>query len=191
LNAKYVIIERGSIGFSTILCVVKGIFRQFKVKKIGCSMKKFKFSLASVLDYKEMVLEEKKRELAEAIKAVIKKEKEIYLLEAERVSVIAEFNQKKVEGMTIIDAFSYELHIRTLQKTIDSKREELCRLREEEERKKAEVVFARQEVLSLEKLKEQRVEEYNKEVMKSEELMIDELVSNRRISAASEQKGAS
>ncbi|MCL2539343.1 MAG: flagellar export protein FliJ [Oscillospiraceae bacterium] len=154
-------------------------------------MKKFRFSLASVLDYKEIVLEEKKRELAEAIKATIRKEKEIAMLEAERASVVAEFNVKKREGMTIIDAHSYEVHIRTLQKNIDRQKEELKRLREEEEKKKAEVVFARQEVLSLEKLKEQRVEEYNKAVMKSEELMIDEMVSNRRVSAASAQRSAS
>jgi len=154
-------------------------------------MKRFKFSLASVLDYKEKILDEKKRELADAIRAVLKKENEIIALEAERAAVVLQFNQKKNEGMTIIDAFSYELHIRTLQKEIDVEKEELARLREIEERKKSEVVFARQEVFSLEKLKEQRVEEYNKAVMKSEELLIDELVSNRRIVASSEQRNAS
>lgn len=149
-------------------------------------MKKFKFSLASVLDFKEQILEEKKLELAQAVQAVVEKERWIRRLEQECAMTIGEFNQKKQEGMTVIDAQSYEIHIGILHKNIENEYEELTKLRDEEVKKQDEVVQAKQEVSSLEKLKEQKINEYNKAVQKEEELLIDELVSNKRATAVAE-----
>ena len=61
---------------------------------------------------------------------------------------------------------------------------ELERLRQEEEAKRAQVVAAKQDTSSLEKLKEKKLELYNKAVQKSEEAMIDEFVSTTRAIAA-------
>lgn len=147
-------------------------------------MKKFKFSLASVLAFKEQILENKKLELAAAVQAVAEQEGIIRRLERECMVVIGEFNQKKLDGMTVIDAQSYEIHITILHKNIDSENENLLRLREEEAKKQADVIEAKQEVSSLEKLKEHKLEEHDKAAMKEEELFIDEMVSNKRVVAA-------
>ena len=149
-------------------------------------MKKFKFSLKAVLEYKEMVLEEKKKELAAAMQAVIEKEREIKLLESDRAAEVLNFNLKKGEGMTVIDAQSYEIHIRVLQKNIDNQHENLRKLREEEAKKQAEVVTAKQEVLAMEKLQERQLQEYSKAALKAEELAVEELVFNRMVGAVSE-----
>lgn len=147
--------------------------------------------MKAVLEYRELILEEKKKELADAMQAVIRKEREIEVLVYERASEVAEFNRKKTEGMTVIDAGSHERHIRILQKNIDDRKEELTRLLEMEEQKKNEVVLARQEVMALEKLRDKRIEDYNLEVLKEEETLIEEIVSNQRSNnLAAERQGA-
>ena len=47
-----------------------------------------------------------------------------------------------------------------------------------------EVVAAKQDTSSIEKLKEKKLDSYNKAVQKSEEAMIDEFVSTTRAMAA-------
>ena len=55
----------------------------------------------------------------------------------------------------------------------------LKKLRKREELKRNEVVEARKEKASIEKLKEKKLVQYNKEVLRSEELFIEEFVSNK------------
>ena len=57
-------------------------------------------------------------------------------------------------------------------------------LRRQEEAKRAQVVEAKKETASIEKLREKKLESYNKAMQKSEEAMIDELVSTKRVMAA-------
>ena len=57
-------------------------------------------------------------------------------------------------------------------------------LREQEEAKRSEVVEAKKETSSIEKLRERKLDGYNKALRKSEEAMIDELVSTKRVMEA-------
>ena len=56
--------------------------------------------------------------------------------------------------------------------------------KKKEEEKRAQMIEAKKETASLEKLREQKLDAYNKAVQKSEEAMIDELVSRARAVAA-------
>ena len=76
---------------------------------------------------------------------------------------------------------SLERRVQLLQ---DYQYQLLEQLRQEEERKRAQVVAAKQDTSSLEKLKEKKLDSYNKAVQKSEEAMIDEFVSMTRAMAA-------
>ena len=57
-------------------------------------------------------------------------------------------------------------------------------LRKKEDAKRQEVVNAKIDTSSIEKLKEKKLELYNKEVAKSEEVLIDEFVSSARARAS-------
>ena len=57
-------------------------------------------------------------------------------------------------------------------------------LRRQEEAKRLEGVAAKQDTSYIEKLKEKKLDSYNKAVQKSEEAMIDEFVSTTRAMAA-------
>lgn len=65
-----------------------------------------------------------------------------------------------------------------MEEIIDTEKERLKKLRQEEDAKKQEVVEAKVDTSKFEKLKEKKFQEYQKAVMKADELFIEEFVSN-------------
>ena len=82
--------------------------------------------------------------------------------------------------MTILDATIYQSGLRHMETVIQQETERLETLRKEEEAKRQEVVEAKKETSSLDKLKEKKLDLYNKSVQKAEEILIDEFVSSAR-----------
>ena len=78
----------------------------------------------------------------------------------------------------------YEQYLRAMERQIQQAVYRLEELRRQEEAKRLEVVAAKQDTSSIEKLKEKKLDSYNKAVQKSEEAMIDEFVSTTRAMAA-------
>lgn len=146
-------------------------------------MKKFKFSLDSVLSYKQQVLDALKGEHA-AILAQVRAQEEV--LEAVWQSYRdcdGEYRQRKAEGITVTDAMVYQNGLRVLERDIQRETEKLEALRKKEEKKRQEVVDAKIDTSSIEKLKEHKLEDYYKTVQKAEETLIDEFVSSARVRA--------
>ena len=146
-------------------------------------MKKFKFSLETVLSYKQQVLDALKGEHA-AILAQVREQEAV--LEAAWQSYRdcdAEYRQRKAEGITITDAMVYQNGLRVLERDIQRETEKLEALRKKEEKKRQEVVDAKIDTSSIEKLKEHKLEDYHKAEQKAEEVLIDEFVSSARARA--------
>ena len=145
-------------------------------------MKKFRFSLETVLDYKQEVLSALQTEHA----AILVHAQEDLLEELENYysELDAEFTERKLEGITILDAMQYEQYLRATERQIEEAVEILERLRAEAEAKRLEVVEAKKDTSSIEKLREKKLDSYNKAVQKSEELIIEEFVTTTRVMAA-------
>ena len=147
-------------------------------------MKKFKFALDSVLSYKQQVLDALQGEHA-AILAQVREQEEV--LEAawqEYRDCNEEYRRRKEEGIAITDAMVYQNGLRVLERNIQRETDKLAELRKKEEAKRQEVVEAKIDTSSIEKLKEHKLEDYNKAVQKSEENLIDEFVSSARARAS-------
>ena len=147
-------------------------------------MKKFKFALDSVLSYKQQVLDALQGEHA-AILAQVREQEEV--LEAawqEYRDCDEEYRRRKEEGIAITDAMVYQNGLRVLERNIQRETDKLAELRKKEEAKRQEVVEAKIDTSSIEKLKEHKLEDYNKAVQKSEENLIDEFVSSARARAS-------
>ena len=147
-------------------------------------MKKFQFNLDNVLDYKQQVLENLQNEHSVLLQRVRRQEELIAGLEADYAALNQEFRQAEREGITIADARAYEMGLRAQEKTIQAEYRRLEQLQAEAERKREQVVAARQETAALEKLKDKKLEDYRKMVQKGEEQFIDELVSTTRVMAS-------
>ena len=147
-------------------------------------MKKFRFSLETVLDYKQEVLSALQTEHAAILARVHAQEDLLEELENYYSELDAEFTERKLEGITILDAMQYEQYLRATERQIEEAVEILERLRAEAEAKRLEVVEAKKDTASSEKLREKKLDSYNKAVQKSEELIIEEFVTTTRVMAA-------
>ena len=144
-------------------------------------MKKFQFNLDTVLSYKQQVLDNLQNEHSVLLQRVRRQEELVEELEADYAALNREFRQAEREGITIADARAYEMGLRARERTIQAEQKRLEQFRAEAERKREQVVAARQETAALEKLKDKKMEDYRKMVQKGEEQFIDELVSTVRV----------
>lgn len=143
-------------------------------------MKKFKFSLETVLVYKQQVLDALKGEHA-VILAQVRAQEEVLEAVWERYRTCnEEYRVRKAEGLTIIDATFYQNGLRALEMEIQRETNTLEALRRQEEKKRGEVVEAKKDTSSLEKLREKKLDQYNKAAAKDEELILEEFVATAR-----------
>ena len=147
-------------------------------------MKKFRFSLETVLEYKNQALDALRAEHGAILAQVRAQEKVIEDLEAEHREVDADFTRRKLEGINVLDAMSCEQYLRSLERKLQEEYRRLERLRKREEEKRSQVVEARKETATIEKLKEHKLEDYRKAEQKAEEQRIEEFVSTTRAMAA-------
>ena len=147
-------------------------------------MKKFSFSLETVLDYKQQALDALRAEHGAILARVRAQEQVIEDLEAEHRRSDEDFTRRKLEGINVVDAMSYEAYLRSLERKLREENRKLEQLRRQEEQKRAQVVEARKETATIEKLREHKLESYRKAEQKDEEQRIEEFVSTTRAMAA-------
>ena len=99
-------------------------------------MKRFKYSLDTVLDYKTQVLDELRSEHAAIARNVMTKQEQIVRLK-ERLNGFQEgFDQTKSTGASIENLRLYEKWIGRVEEKISQEKEELSFFRKREEGKK-------------------------------------------------------
>lgn len=140
-------------------------------------MKKFQFSLETILGYRQQVLEAAQQEYGQMQALVAAQERLIEQAEQQRAAFNDEYCSKKESGITAADALGYQGCLHVLEKEITMHHRKLMALREAAEVKRLEMVAAKVDTSSTEKLREKKLADYNRELQKSEEAMIDELVA--------------
>jgi len=145
-------------------------------------MKRFKFSLDVVKDYKEKLLENLKKEQAAILSSIAKQKRLIAQLEETERLVDGELNEKNIAGIAPHELINYKRYLRVLGNDINREYEKLEKLEIAAEEKRIEILEMKKETTSLEKLEKKKIEEYNTMVRKEQELFIEEFVSNQKYS---------
>lgn len=143
-------------------------------------MKKFSFSLDTVLSYKEQVEEQKKGEHAAAVQSVRACEERIRRIREECQGCEKALSERKEGGIWIGEIQIYGNYIDALREREESEKQRLLLLKKRAEEKRKVMIHARQETASIRKLRNRKKEQYKKEVQKAEELQVEEFVSNQR-----------
>lgn len=142
-------------------------------------MKKFQFPLDTVLDYRRQVQDSLQVELG-AVTAEARRQEEILAAARQRYSEInQEYREKKVRGMRIAEIRGYETALEVQEAVIARETAKLRLLQRQMEAKRRELVSAKQDASSVEKLREKKLRAYTKDMEKSEEQFIDDLVCAR------------
>ena len=147
-------------------------------------MKKFKFSLDTVLSYKQQVLEALQGEHALALAAVREQEALLENLWGQYRDYNAEYRRRAEEGLPLTEALMYQNGLRAAEQEIQRETKHLEELEAEAEKRREAMVEAKKETSSIEKLREKKLDAYHKAEAKSEELFIEEFVSSARSNAA-------
>ena len=142
-------------------------------------MKKFSFSLQKVLEIKEQILENSKIEMSNLNEINKKIDLEIVNLNDKFLEVNSEFLEKSAVGVSVGEMTYYKIYMSSILKQIDGKEKEKNILAKKIEAKRQEILNKKMEISSLEKLKEKEHEKYNGILLKSEEIFIEEFISNK------------
>ncbi|MBR4546067.1 MAG: flagellar export protein FliJ [Oscillibacter sp.] len=148
-------------------------------------MKRFQFQLEPVLNFKQQGLDALMIELSAIQASVAAQENRRSAAYQRLADYDAESVRKNAEGMSVIEALERQSCQQVLARRARNEDDELARLRREAEKKRAEIVEARKETHSLERLRETRQSEFNAALAKAEEKELDDLTAARRASAAS------
>jgi flagellar FliJ protein len=152
-------------------------------------LKKFSYRLETVLDYKTQVLDNLKTEHAVIIQNVNRKQEEIRGLKRELYGYEDGFDQVKESGSTIENYLLFDMYIGHMEKRIDEEKQRLYHLREQEDAKKQEVIEAKVDTSRYEKLKERKLQEYQRAVAKADETFVEEFVMGTNLRMRRQHRG--
>ena len=141
-------------------------------------MKKFSFALDKVLSYKRQYEESVRSEHAAILHKVTQQEEKIARLWEKDGETRREMDEVKKAGCIILQIRTYESYLDYLQKEIANEQRILDVLRVREEEKRQELIKAKTDTKSIDKLKEKKLEEYRYEVAKEQEQLVEEFVNN-------------
>ena len=143
-------------------------------------MKRFDFRLQKVLNYKNQILDSLKSEHSMILMQIYKQENIIEELNNNYSLSCSKCNEEKHRAvMKLENIMQYDAYLDNLNKKIELEETVLEALRQKEEKKRAEVVKAKQDVESIEKLKEKKLSSYHKELRIEQELVVEEFITNR------------
>lgn len=146
--------------------------------------KKFSFSLQRLLSYKEQVFGVEQGVLAEMNARLTGLQQELADLELALRQGADEFNQQAAQGVSAMEIMQHKTYLGSLNESILQKKWEIKLQRQAIDRQTDKVREAKIEISTMEKLKEKKLEEYNYQENKAQELFIEEFISNKRVSAA-------
>lgn len=147
-------------------------------------MKKFKFSLQKLLEYKEQLLDGEKNLLNLLQHERNLLDKHIHSLKNMYNISRSDFKSISEKGATILQLQVQQDKIRDIQRKIEEAIKNLSLQDKKIEQQTKVIVSLNTEISSLNKLKEKQLAEYNYKVQKADELLIEEFVSNTTASGS-------
>lgn len=147
-------------------------------------MKKFRFSLQTLKDYRQQELDRQKNALS-ALQSELRRINEETEELRRRVALESEqLNEISKRGAQAYDIALRKRYIVTLQAEIHFKEQQALQKQGEIDRQLNVVVEATKDVKTLEKLEEKQLEEYNQKAGKENEQFIEEFVSGQALREA-------
>ena len=141
-------------------------------------MKRFQFTLAKLLGYKQQVLDREKNSLAHLRRQQQQIADQKTELERKLSHSNNEFCTKSAKGMAVFQIAIFKDYHKSLCEQIKALEAEIIAFEEKIQKQLAVVIEATKEVSSLEKLEDKQLEEYKFKEQKADEKFIEEYVNN-------------
>lgn len=146
-------------------------------------MKKFAFALDKVLSYKRQYENSIRNEHAAIMHEIRVQEDMFRELSDKDEEIRQQMKKEQEEGCQILRIHTYENYLEYLKGEMFRVTQRIKALKAREEKKRKELIAAKTDTTSLDKLKEKKLAEYNKEVQKEQEQLVEEFVNHGLIVA--------
>lgn len=143
-------------------------------------LKNFNFPLEKVLNYKNQILDSLQSELQMIQNELNESEKKLSELHSLYKATNLKLREACLNHITANEISSYKLYLNETDKLIKINEEISARIKQKLTKKQIEIVNAKIEVSTFEKLKEKQFTLYSEALKKENELFIEEFVSNCR-----------
>ncbi len=149
--------------------------------KNGLTM--YRFKLQSVLDHRQLLEDNIKKELAEIRQQVIESKHELELMKKKEMNTISELSQKQAEGLSSDGVVAYQVYLMNLSQRMVDQEKKISDFQKQSAAKQEALREAMKKRQILEKLKEQGLERYHQDLLKKERGFIDEIAINQFVRA--------
>ena len=139
----------------------------------------FTFKLQSVLDHRQMIEDNIKKELAGIRQRVIDNQKKLEVLMQKEIDTAYALKKDQAQGLASDSVVAYHAYLKNLSERIFKQRQVIDDIKKEEADKQEALLEAMKKRQILEKLKEQGMDRYRKDVLDKERAFIDEIAVNQ------------
>lgn len=146
-------------------------------------MKKFVFALDKVLSYKRQYENSIRSEHAAIMHEIGIHEQRFAELSAKDKEIREQMRREQEEGCQILRIHTFEGYLEYLKGEMHRVTQRLKALRYQEEQKRKELIAAKTDTMSIDKLKDKKLEEYNYLAQKEQEQLIEEFVNHGLMAA--------
>ncbi|BBO73718.1 flagellar export protein FliJ [Desulfosarcina widdelii] len=139
----------------------------------------YTFNLQIVLDHRQFIEDNLKKELAEIKQQVTRARQQLDTMKRKEMDTATVLKEEQSKGLSSDGVIAYHAYLKRLAEQIDRQTSTLGKLVEVESKKQNELLEAMKRRQILEKLKEQGLDRYNRAILKKEMELIDEVAVNR------------
>jgi flagellar FliJ protein len=139
----------------------------------------FTFKLQAVLDHRQFVEDNLKKQLAEIRNQITTAQKKLESLKGKEMNTTAALKKGQATGLSSDQVVAYHTYLQRLVDRITKQRKRIDEIKEQESEKQGEIREAMKRRQVLEKLKDQGLDRYQKLKLKKEMNFIDEIAINQ------------
>ena len=141
----------------------------------------YTFNMQTVLDHRQFIEGQLKKDLAEIRKQVMAAHQQMKLLKRKEMATHTALKQEQAEGVSSDQVVAYHTYLKRLSDRIARQVTVIDEIRERESQKQDALLEAMKKRQILEKLKDQSLDRYNQMMLKKEMSFIDEVAINRYV----------
>ncbi|MBC2711750.1 MAG: flagellar export protein FliJ [Desulfosarcina sp.] len=151
----------------------------------------YTFKLQAVLDHRQFIEDNLKKELAEIRQQETAVQQQLDSLTGKEMNTFAALKQKQANGLSSDQVVVYHAYLKRLSERITSQQTVVIEIKEQAAEKEDELLEAMKKRQILERLKDQGLDRYNQVMLKKEMNFIDEIAVNQFARKTIEQSGDS
>ena len=149
----------------------------------------YTFRLQSVLDHRQIVEDNVKKELAQIRQQVAESQKKLEWLKQKEMETVQTLQQDQIQGLSSDGVLAYQAFLKNLSQRMIDQQKAIDRICAQEAAKKSELLEAMKKRQILEKLKEKGVAHYQQSIFKKEQAFIDEIAVNQFVRSSLTHNG--